>query len=202
MCVICHNSASSDQNNRVSMGVDKTEAYDGLVGQTYEFKTMLHALHTVGQTESNPLVIYRTRGIFAWAPEGVTPPNWATGAACVNTGTGPGVVVYGAADPTANVACQTHNLYHPTYPRLANDCAACHDKNFDTMVDQTKGVATTLDAGVAPYTNQLDDTLQGANAAACTECHRDAPAVGHAEQNGWTPTKFPNGRQTIIDAAK
>jgi hypothetical protein len=70
------------------------------------------------------------------------------------------------------------------------------------MVDQTKGVATTVDAGAAPWNNQLDDTLQGANSAACTSCHQDAASVGHANQNGWVPTKFPNGRQTIIDAAK
>jgi OmcA/MtrC family decaheme c-type cytochrome len=197
MCVICHNSASSDQNNRVTMGVDKTEAYDGRVGQTYEFKTLLHGIHTAGE-QSKSLLIYRTRGIYAWAPEGVTPPNWDAGAAC---GTAGGRLVYGA-DPALSVSCQVHNLYHPTYPREFNDCAACHVAGFDTMVDQTKGVATTIDAGAAPFNNQLDDTLQGANAAACTSCHQDAASVGHAEQNGWTPTKFPNGRQTIIDAAK
>ena len=197
MCVICHNSASSDQNNRVAMGVDKTEAYDGRVGQTYEFKTMLHALHTAGE-QAKSLLIYRTRGIYAWAPEGVTPPNWDAGAAC---GTAGGRLVYGA-DPALPVSCQVHNLYHPTYPRAFNDCAACHVAGFDTMVDQTKGVATTIDAGAAPWNNQLDDVLQGANTAACTSCHQDAPSVGHANQNGWTPTTFPNGRQTIIDAAK
>jgi OmcA/MtrC family decaheme c-type cytochrome len=197
MCVICHNSASSDQNNRVTMGVDKTEAYDGRVGQTYEFKTMLHAIHTAGE-QTKTLAIYRTRGIYAWAPEGVTPPNWNAGAAC---GTAGGRLVYGA-DPALSVSCQVHNLYHPTYPRAFNDCAACHTPTFSTMVDQTKGVATTLDAGAAPWNNQLDDVLQGANTAACTSCHQDSASVGHANQNSWTPTKFPNGRQTIIDAAK
>ena len=48
MCIICHNSASSEQNVRVAMGVDASEAYDGQVGQTYEFKTMLHAIHSAG----------------------------------------------------------------------------------------------------------------------------------------------------------
>jgi hypothetical protein len=239
MCAICHNPASSDQNNRVTMGVDKTEAYDGRVGQTYELKSWLHALHTVASEDLNPtqkpVLIYRTRGIFAWAPEGVTPPNWTAGTACkvVSPITGApagtpaayvdlapfdavppnmtagaaGNIVYGASTnadgsyPT--VACQTHNLHHPTYPRAANDCAACHGSiDFDTMVDQTKGVATTLDAGVSPWTNQLDDTLQGATSAACTSCHQSAPAAGHANSEAWVPTKFPNGRQTIIDAAK
>ena len=48
MCIICHNSASSDQNNRTLMGVNASEAYDGKVGQTYELKTMLHAIHSAG----------------------------------------------------------------------------------------------------------------------------------------------------------
>jgi hypothetical protein len=48
MCIICHNSASSEQNVRVGMGVDASESYDGLVGQTYELKTMLHAIHSAG----------------------------------------------------------------------------------------------------------------------------------------------------------
>ena len=199
LCVMCHNSASIDQNNRVTMGVDKTEAYDGLVGQTYEFKTLLHGIHTAGE-QTKVLAIYRTRGIYAWAPEGVTPPNWNAGAPC---GTAGGRIVYGATDPTAAVSCQPHNLYHPTFPRAANDCAACHFANFKAwMVDQTKGVATTMDGGAAPWNNQLDDVLKGANSAACTSCHQDAATAGHANQNGWIPTKFPNGRQTIIDSAK
>ena len=77
MCIICHNSASSEQNNRVLMGVDASEAYDGKAGQTYELKSWLHALHSTG-TGLSTTAIYRTRGIFAWAAEGVTPPNWAT----------------------------------------------------------------------------------------------------------------------------
>ncbi len=194
--------------------------------------------------QTKTLAIYRTRGIYAWAPEGVTPANWAAGTACavlspippattpaayvvLNPGTPlptppanmqwgtPGNIVYGAsknADGTyPTVACQPHNLYHPTYPRALNDCAACHTSaNFSVMVDQTKGVATTVDAGKADsgsgtsavWKNQLDDTLQGANTAACTSCHQDGASVGHATQNGWTPAVFPNGRQTIIDAAK
>jgi hypothetical protein len=237
MCIICHNSASSDQNNRVRMGVDKTEAYDGKVGQTYEFKTMLHAIHSAG-LGNDPIVIYRTRGIYAWLAEGETLPNWATGTKCVvasptppattpaayvvldpipttppagmTYGT-PGNIVNGASKNTdgtyPTVACQPYNLYHPTYPRDAFDCAACHVAGFSTIPDQAKAVATTIDAGKidsgtgasAVWKNQLDDSLQGASAAACTSCHSTTDARGHAYQNGWTPTTFPNGRQTILD---
>jgi hypothetical protein len=237
MCIICHNSASSDQNNRVRMGVDTSEAHDGKVGQTYEFKTMLHAIHSAG-LGNDPIVIYRTRGIYAWLAEGETLPNWATGTKCVvaspippattpaayvvldpipttppagmSYGT-PGNIVYGASKNTdgtyPTVACQPYNLYHPTYPRDAEDCAACHVAGFSTIPDQSKAVATTIDAGKidsgtgasAVWKNQLDDSLQGASAAACTSCHSTTDARGHAYQNGWTPTTFPNGRQTILD---
>jgi len=207
LCVMCHNSASSDQNNRVTMKVDATEAYDGKVGQTYEFKSMLHAIHSAGGQEKT-FSIYRTRGIYAWTPEGVTPPNWPTGAPTCRASTDgaapapiTGNLVFGA-DPAVSQSCQTHNLYHPTYPRAANECGVCHVSTFAYMPDQTKAVATTVDAGTAPWTNQLDDVLQGATSAACTSCHQSSAAAGHANQNGWVPSKFDNGRQTIIDAAK
>ncbi len=80
-----------------------------------------------------------------------------------------------------------------------NDCAACHVPGFGVIPDQAKAVATTLDAGAAPWDNKIDDVLQGASAAACTSCHSSTASKGHAYQNGWTPQTFENGRQTIID---
>jgi OmcA/MtrC family decaheme c-type cytochrome len=212
MCIICHNEASSDQNNRVTMGVDASEAYDGLVGQTYGFKSMLHMLHIAGEgpsafyAGSKPLSIYRTRGIYAWAYDDSLLPNWGTTAACEKTTptAGQEYRVFGS-DPALDVGCQPHNFYSPTYPRAANECEACHVSSFKMIPDQSKAVATTLDAGKAPWggaAGQLDDVLQGPAAAACTSCHQSSSAKGHAYQNGWTPTTFPNGRQTILDAAK
>ena len=200
MCVMCHNSASSDQNNRATMGVTASEAYDGQVGQTYELKTMLHRIHTSGES-TDPFVIYRTRGIYAWAESESDIPNWP-GVACAPDQPGK-TLVYGA-DPAVAVSCQPHIFYEPTYPRQFNDCAACHvDGSADNTPEQSEAVATTLDTGAAPYgpgpPAQLNDTLQGASAAACTSCHTSTDAKGHAYQNGWVPQVFPEGRQTILD---
>ena len=187
------------------MGVDASEAYDGLVGQTYELKSMLHMLHFAGEEGANPIVIYRTRGIYAWATSTDLLPNWDSSPACSKTNSDGSItngnLVYGATDPAAAVSCQPFNFYSPTYPRLKNDCAACHFDEFDRVPDQSKAVATTLDAGAAPWANQLDDVLQGAGAAACTTCHQGSAAKGHAIQNGWEPKTFPKGRKTILDAA-
>ena len=190
MCGMCHNSASNEQNIRDAMKVDKTDSYDGLNGQTYEFKTMLHAIHSSGHAGQNPIVIYRNNGIYAWAPDVALLRNWP------GTGSQP---VFGSDDGTGKPVLRTHNFHSPTYPRALNDCAACHASGFAVIPDQAKATATTLDAGKAPWTNQLDDTLQGASAAACTSCHQSTSAKGHAYQNGWTPQTFEKGRQTILD---
>jgi OmcA/MtrC family decaheme c-type cytochrome len=200
MCVICHNSASSEQNVQVGMGVDKTDSYDGLNGQTYEFKTMLHAIHSSGHEGQKPIVIYRSNGIYAWAPDVSLLRNWKAGAACKTSPTlteNNGNIVFGSSPET----CRVHNFHIPTYPRALNDCGACHKAGFDQVPDQDKAVATTLDAGAAPWPNQLDDVLQGSGAAGCTSCHQDSASKGHAYQNGWVPQTFENGRQTILDEA-
>jgi len=158
-------------------------------------KTMLHAIHSAGVPGYSPIVIYRTRGIYAWASDESLLRNWPGASADP-------IPVFGA-DPALTASKQPHNFHIPTYPRALNDCAACHGtKDFDLVPDQSKALATTLDAGAAPWQNKLDDVLQGAGAAACTSCHSTSFARGHAYQNGWNPAVFPNGRQTILDEAK
>jgi len=208
MCILCHNSASSEQFVREAMGVDASEAYDGKAGQTFEMKTMLHAIHSTGETGTGaPIVIYRNRGIYAWAGDVSQLPNWNTGEACVN-GTTAGTRVFGS-DPAVQNSCQPHTFHAPTYPRRLYDCAACHVDDFSVLPNQSEAVATTLNAGSSEdEVNQLDDVLEGASAAACMSCHQSSDSAvqaqlkGHAYQNGWEPAEFPEGRQTIIDAAK
>ena len=206
MCILCHNSASNEQNVRAGMGVEASEAYDGKAGQTYEMKSMLHAIHSAGvsfeedrDVNQAPIVIYRNRGIYAWAESRDMLPNW------------PGEgrqIVFGSNDVTQN-----HNFHTPTYPRAGYDCGACHSDSFAKLLpEQTVAMATTLQAsevadahenpGNVVWADQTDDVLQGSGAASCTSCHSDGAAKGHAYQNGWTPQSFDDGRQTIIDATK
>ena len=233
MCVMCHNEASSEQNVRLLDGIDATEAYDGQAGQTYGFKTLLHAVHSAGETGKITMV-YRTNGVYVWTAQGVTPPNWpGTGAqtvyGSVPAGTNPNGTTrtHNLHAPTYPrslndcAAChkpgttRTHNLHAPTYPRSLNDCAACHKPGTTRVPNQANAVATTINAGTVGLSTATpptaanaingignDDTLQGAGAAACTSCHQGAVSKAHVYQNGWVPTTFPEGRQTILDAAQ
>lgn len=191
LCVMCHNEASSDQNNRVKMGVTASEAYDGKAGQTYGFKSMLHAVHASGEAGQTPYVVYRTRGIYAFAPSESVIPFWP-GASATKT-------LVNGADSTVADSMQPHNFVTAHYPRNLNDCSACHPATFSRIADQSKAVATTVNAGAAPWDNQLDDTLMGASTAACTGCHRSAIAMLHAEKEGFVPSILAAGWQTIVD---
>jgi OmcA/MtrC family decaheme c-type cytochrome len=197
-CMMCHNEASSEQNRREADGISASEAYDGQAGQTYGFKSLLHAIHSTGSDVNEKITeIYRTIGVYVWAPEGVTPPNWPT------LDSEGGALVYGSSNPQGTgpnkEVYRPHNLYHPTYPRNIFDCSACHVPGGQEVPDQSVSVATTVNTG-ASYGGLLDDTLRGTGAAACTSCHSAQAPVGHAYQNGWDPKVFENGRQTIIDA--
>ncbi len=187
MCLVCHNSASNEKSVRVGMGVDASEAYDGNSGETFEMKTMLHQIHTAAVPGKPPYVIYRNRGIYAFANDESDVPNWP--------GTGQ-QEVFGSDGVVTN-----HNFHSATYPRAYNDCMACHVAGLPVQPDQTKAMATTVEAGSEVWEDQIDDVLQGATATACVTCHADSASKGHAYQNSWDPQEFPEGRQTIIDAA-
>lgn len=194
LCIMCHNEASSEQNVRFdTYGIkDASKTYDGKIGQTYGLKTMLHRVHASGSpyVGNKPFVIYRGMGIYGFALNEAVLINWP--------GAGLDKPVANSNPPKKN----THNFATAHYPRPLNDCFACHASNFSRIPDATKAVATTIDAGVAPWDNQLDDKLQGPAAAACTSCHVSSSAATHAAQFGWQPTTFEKGRQTLIDAAK
>jgi hypothetical protein len=77
VCIMCHNPASNERQNRVAWGVDENEAYDKKFGQTYDFKTMLHSIHSAGES-GIPLVYYRTNGVYAFGSQAAIDalPQW------------------------------------------------------------------------------------------------------------------------------
>lgn len=195
MCVLCHNEASNEKNNRVSQGVDASVAYDGKAGQTYGFKSLLHAIHSTDRDDGPITMVYRTRGIYVWAGKDTVIPNWP--------GTG-SQTIYGSnpAGDNPNGTTQNHYLHSPTYPRKLQECTACHAADSYDVPDQAISVATTVDAGTAPWGNQVDDVLISTGTATCTSCHQLSSTRAHAYQNSFSPKTFSNGRQTILDAAK
>jgi OmcA/MtrC family decaheme c-type cytochrome len=207
LCVMCHNPASSEQQNRVNMGVTADEAYDGRAGQTYDMRYMVHAIHSAGETDA-PLVYYRGNGIYAFGSEAAIAalPNWKIGtpATCNNavpdshgatavemwevygsdaTGTKPtpgngGICVTPAPASTAGT-WRTFNEIVVHYPRQLGDCSACHVDGWEPAVPSPlEAVAVTDNAGAAPWANQLDDLLMGPAAASCMSCHQSG--------NPWT----------------
>ncbi|TLM65283.1 MAG: hypothetical protein FDZ69_10570 [Deltaproteobacteria bacterium] len=77
LCIICHNEASSEQNVRLLDGVDQNEAYDKKPGQTYGFKSLLHAVHSAGHNEAITMV-HRTNGNYVWSGHATVIPNYPT----------------------------------------------------------------------------------------------------------------------------
>jgi hypothetical protein len=209
-CLVCHNAAANEQYVREGMGVDASEAYDGKVGELFEMKTMLHRIHSAnhdwdparGVEEYNPpYLVYRGRGIYAFAGEGDFPPNWDTSVTegCTAAEIADGKSrVFGSSD-TSTDKCEEHHFHSPTFPRSLNACMACHKETFTVIPDQAKSMASSVEVG-ADYVDQTDDVLQGAATSACVTCHYNTATRGHAYQNSWEPQEFPEGRQTIIDA--
>ena len=198
LCVICHNPSSSDRNNRVFFKilnadntVDTNSTYDGKVAETYDMRYMIHAIHGA-EKRLNPLVIYRTRGIYAFSPpvyedvlvdgdsvrveKGFTKPTgWPT-----TESTTLQFPIFGSD----NNSTQIHNWIVVHYPKPASDCLACHNAGLFEAPDQTKAVALTVDSGTS-NPDQSDDTVIGPAAGACTACHATSAVRSHANQFGY-----------------
>jgi OmcA/MtrC family decaheme c-type cytochrome len=200
LCVVCHNPASSDGNNRQLFGVTATTAYDGKPGETYDMRNFVHALHAGGETNM-PIVIYRTRGIFFFGSQAgldgyIADRHWpntpSAGVTCKNAegavvtyykvwgsipqGNKPGIDSNGLCTTGAastDGAWQVHTATIVDYPSALNRCDACHADSWKpAAVDPTKGVAVTVDPGAAPFGNQLNDVLWGPTSASCMSCHQ------------------------------
>jgi hypothetical protein len=216
LCVMCHNPAANEKNNRVNMGVSTAEAYDGQVGQSYDLRTMVHAIHSAGEAGSGePLVFYRTNGIYFFgSKEALAERTDWPGTGCqVVSGSGAPSSATGTQCDAANTTAVTknHNFVEVHYPRALADCNACHvDGSVDEMPNPTLAVAVTLeDAGAAPWgdlAGLADDVLVGPSAASCMSCHQSRNPVQqfifrtHAYSNGILPGVIEGGRQALIDA--
>jgi hypothetical protein len=243
LCVTCHNPASNEKWYRSGvLGLTAAVAYDGKVGETIDMRTMVHAIHSAGET-GRPLVYYRSNGVYFFGTKAALAAvaNWPTsgGVTCKNS-EGADVTYYKVAGSAATgrvpfaVAgtglCDTttgtvstdgtwlvHNFIEVHYPRQLNDCSACHVAGWTpATVDGSKGVAVTVDPGTVVNStatnantvngNQLDDVLMGPTTASCMTCHQSGDATTqfylrlHAYDGGWSPSTFPNGRQTLLDA--
>lgn len=105
------------------------------------------------------------------------------------------------------LSCRNGSLYQHGGNRVDNVqlCVACH--NPASSEKSTRVTMGNQDSGAAPWSNQIDDVLMGPAAATCMSCHQSGVAVeqlflrGHAYTNGISPATFPNGRQSLIDAA-
>ena len=182
LCVICHNPAASDKNVRIDSfaivnedGTVNTDAtYDGKNAETYEMRTMLHAIHGVEArlaTGGKPWVVYRGRGIYGFGLDDTPlPEGWPVDGETVNGSTNEGTT--------------PHNWVVVHYPKAVNDCDACHNDGQYEAADQTKAVGVTVDAGF-DWPDQSDDTIIGPSAAACTACHAGAAQRSHAQSNGY-----------------
>jgi OmcA/MtrC family decaheme c-type cytochrome len=185
MCVICHNPSSADKNNRLTKyqivnadgTVNRDATYDGKSNETYDLRTLLHAIHGA-EKRANPYVIYRSRGIYAFATgDALKPTGWP--AAGDNT-------IYGST----NGSKIGHNWTVVHYPQPANNCLACHDAPPDAPTityeapNQTKAAAVTVEPGT-DWVSQADDVSIGPTAAACTACHASSVTRAHAKNEGY-----------------
>ncbi|MBK9518739.1 MAG: hypothetical protein IPO09_15600 [Anaeromyxobacter sp.] len=211
LCEMCHNPAANEQNNRINMGLVAAETYDGLPGQSYDLRNMVHRIHSAGQT-GVPLVYYRTNGVYFFGTDAALAavPSWPGSGCQVVAGSGAPSAATGTQCDPANTAAVTknHNYISIHYPRSLADCAACHvDGSVAHVPNPLMAVGLTVETGPAPYNNLLDDVLMGPTAASCMSCHGSSDPVVqfgldvHRFGQGWVPSVFPDGRQTLIDAA-
>ncbi len=202
LCVMCHNPASSEQNNRVKWGITEETAYDGKSGETYDLRTMIHAQHSGGESGA-PLVYYRSNGVFFFGLETSLPDTWppkATPDKCVTCydnedGWLTWCAVYGSTTSgkvkkNVNGMCEdgddsTQGMWLPhrfrsiEYPRPLNDCYACHVAGtVDRFPDPAKALAVTYETGASQtWNNLLDDVVIGPSAASCMTCHQSGDAL-------------------------
>jgi hypothetical protein len=168
LCVMCHNPDSSEQQNRAAMGLDVTKTYDGRLGQTYDLRTMVHAIHAAGETSAN-LVYYRSNGVYAFGSKAsiAAIPNWKTtpkiecaGLVEGNPGQVVSYMVYGSI-PTGTVSVPTASGAGSAV--TTDPSGACSTLSTDRLpAGYTKGTYRPFNEIPVEYPRALND---------CSACH-------------------------------
>jgi hypothetical protein len=102
----------------------------------------------------------------------------------------------------------THQALASALLRMADIAGAGFGvAGYDWPSERAATMAAIATLGLSCPLEAVNDTLIGPSAASCMSCHRSAdPAIeaglqNHANTNGWAPAVFPDGRQTLLDAA-
>ena len=178
LCVICHNPSAGDKHNRKDRfqivnadgTVNREATYDGKSNETFDFRNLLHSIHGA-EKRDNPIVIYRSRGIYAFATgDAAKPTGWPDD----------GVTIYGSQN--GSTIAHVWTVVH--FPQPANKCTACHDAGTYEAPDQTKAAPLTVEPGTS-WSSQSDDVVIGPTAAACTACHATSVNRSHALHEGY-----------------
>ena len=177
MCIICHNSASSEQNNRVAMGVDGVRSVRRQ-GRP-DLRVEDHAAHDPHVRASNGQTARSSstgpRHLCAGRPTCRCWPNWAASPCEKATPTAAAGVLglsdCGSAPTRMWRASRSTSTSRRIRGRSTTAWRAMTRTSRRSRI-RAEAVATTFNAGRRPWANQLDDTLAGPATAACTTCHQ------------------------------
>lgn len=186
LCTVCHNPSATEKNSRASIvastpGGALSGTLDGKNEESYDFRYMIHRLHSPSYKEV-PYIVYRTRGIYGFN-NGTLPAGWGT-----------------PAEIGANAAAVANdwNSIVVHYPRPITECGACHVDGFADDAGfafaHAKAAPLTIQQGTS-LTTQEDDKVLGPTAGACISCHVDAVGTNqirsHTATNGYFAQLIP-----------
>jgi OmcA/MtrC family decaheme c-type cytochrome len=208
-CILCHNQSATDIGVRLTAfdegAIDASNSYDGKDAESFNLAYNMHAIHGAGVSNAF-YVIYRARGIYGYGGTETVPDYWPLD----DEGAPKTYVPASDLALTRGSGGVPHYLKQVDYPRPLTDCTACHIEGTYGVPDQRKAVAVSVnfpagDVTAAGPQNQDLATQMGPGAAACMSCHASNDDYEqlllryHANQNGWFPAVFADGKKHALD---